>query len=258
MPLSVNGEELARGQDAPIGPGDQIRIGVYLIGAHAAPIASNELQALKEAFLRGAGIAPDAISAELTPQMMETIGKLMATSIQGTIDLLALRSLVRQEVKADVTMVVVRNNNPLKFFSDSQTVLTQMLRKKMPGFMEPLESLEDAYLDLRAHQMGVVAGVRTGMQAMLARLKPTHIDSGLGAPSLLDKLLPWRREAGMWQAYAGQHAAVAGESQDQLFGPAFLEAYEAEIERVNAHPGAHLTVNRAPASRANAHVVPAK
>jgi type VI secretion system FHA domain protein len=197
---------------------------------------SPEALALKHAFLRGAGIAADAISAELTPDMMELLGKLMANSLQGAIDLLALRSLVKQEVKADVTMVLVRNNNPLKFFPDSQTVLTQMLRKKMPGFMEPLESVDDAWHDLRGHQMGVVAGTRASMQTMMARLEPDHFEAALPPPGLLDKLAPSRRGAALWEQYAREYGAIAGEAQDQfktLFGAAFLAAYEKEVERFN-------------------------
>jgi FHA domain-containing protein len=256
-PLRVNGEELRRGQEAPIAPGDQIRIGLYLIQAEAATMASGESLALKEAFLRGAGMAPEAMSGDLTPEMMELIGKLMATSLQGAIDLLAMRSLVKQEVKAEVTMVVVRNNNPLKFFGDSQTVITQMLRKKMPGFLEPLESLDEAYVDLRGHQLGVVAGMRASVQAMMARLEPARFESDAAAPSLFDKLIPSRRQASMWRSYAEQYAVLAGESQDQfetVFGPAFLSAYEAEVERLNARPGA----SPGQAVRASAHVAAAK
>jgi FHA domain-containing protein len=240
-PLSLNGAELQRGQEAPVAPGDQIRVGLYLIYAQEAPVVAGEMLALKEAFLRGAGLGSEAISGELTPEMMEKIGKLMATSLQGTIDLLALRSLVRKEVKAEVTMVVVRNNNPLKFFTDSQTVLTQMLRKKMPGFLEPVDAVEEAYADLRAHQMGAVAGMRASLQGLIARLKPATLASEARAPALLDRLLPWRRQAGMWQAYAEQHAVLAAEYEDPsktMSGPAFLRAYEAEVERVNAGAGA--------------------
>lgn len=236
-PLSVNGQELQRGQEAPLMPGDQVRIGLYLIRAEAAPAVATDAHALKEAFLRGAGIAPDAIAADLTPETMEMIGKLLSTSLQGTIDLLAMRSLVKQEVKADVTVVVLRNNNPLKFFSDSQTVLTQMLRKKMPGFLEPVDAVEDAYIDLRGHQKGVVAGMRASMQSMMARLKPSRLESDR-TPSLFDGLIPWRRHAVMWKYYARRHAVLAGESQEQfktVFGPEFLGAYEAEVERANAH-----------------------
>ncbi|UUZ54616.1 hypothetical protein LP419_00325 [Massilia sp. H-1] len=132
-------------------------------------IDQNEV--LRQAFLRGAGLTPEAI-ASLSPEMMETMGKMLAGSLQGVIDLLAMRSLVKQEVKAGVTVVVLRNNNPLKFFPDSQTVMTQMLRKKMPGFMEPLEAIEDAMADLQGHQKGVVAGTKASMNKVLHRLRP--------------------------------------------------------------------------------------
>ena len=204
----------------------------------AAGQESPEVLALKQAFLRGAGIAPDAISHELSPELMELLGKLMANSLQGTIDLLAMRSLVKQEAKADVTMVLVRNNNPLKFFPDSATVLTQMLRKKMPGFMEPLESLDDAWHDLRGHQMGMVAGTRASMGALMARLDPAHVETALPAPGLVDKLLPSIRNSSLWEEYARQYGDVAASSQSQdhfktLFGAAFLAAYEQEVERFN-------------------------
>ena len=194
----------------------------------------DDIDLLKQAFLRGAGIPADAIGPGLTPEMMELMGKLLASSLQGTIDLLALRSLVKQEVKADVTVVVVRNNNPLKFFPDSPTVLTQMLRKKMPGFMEPLESVEDAFQDLRGHQRGVAAGTRASMDAIMQRLRPGRVEAALKPGGLLDKLVPPRRKAALWRMYKQTYRAAAGEAQDQfksVFGPAFLAAYEKEVER---------------------------
>jgi FHA domain-containing protein len=118
-------------------------------------------------------------------------------------------------------MVLVRNNYPLKFYRDSQTVLTQMLRKKMPGFMEPLESVDDAWHDLRGHQRGVVAGTRASMQAMMERLDPARFVAAQPAPGLFDKLAPSRRGAA--RKVTRQHGALAAESQDQftnLFGPA--------------------------------------
>ena len=200
--------------------------------------AFHENDSLKQAFLDGAGLPADTIGA-LTPELMELLGKLLATSMQGTIDLLALRSLVKQEVKADVTMVVVRNNNPLKFFPDSQTVLTQMLRKKMPGFMEPFEALDDAWRDLRAHQLGVVAGTRASMEAILRRLHPDRIERALPAPSVFDKLLAARRPAAAWDLYRHKHGRVRGDAIDPFTGPlgaTFRAAYEKEVEKELAEP----------------------
>ncbi|HEY0064024.1 MAG TPA: type VI secretion system-associated FHA domain protein TagH [Telluria sp.] len=199
-------------------------------------VITDDSEALKQAFLRGAGLPADAIG-NLTPELMELLGKMMNNCIQGTIDLLALRSLVKQEVKADVTMVVLRNNNPMKFFPDSQTVLTQMLRKKMPGFMEPLEAIEDAHKDLRGHQNGVVAGTKASMDKVIRRLRPERIESAL-KPNSLQSAIPFRRKAALWDLYRQQHHCVAGESKDQfktLFGPDFLEAYEKEVNRIVGH-----------------------
>ncbi len=190
--------------------------------------------ALTQAFLRGAGIPADALPIALTPEQMELVGKLLAASLQGAIDQLALRSLVKQEAKADVTMVVVRNNNPLKFFPDSPTVITQMLRKKMPGFMEPLESIEEAGHALRGHQLGVVAGCRATMDSVIHRLAPAGFQAALAPAGVLDSLIPSRRPAALWREYVRKYSALAGEVQDQFkgaFGPAFLEAYEQEVDR---------------------------
>lgn len=83
-----------------------------------SPETQNEASqhVLKQAFLRGAGVAPGAIGAEPAADMMELPGKMTAASQQGGIDLPALRKPVKQEVHAPFTTVLVRNNNPLPLF----------------------------------------------------------------------------------------------------------------------------------------------
>ena len=191
--------------------------------------AALQLHRLKQGFLRGAGLPASALSADLTPETMELLGKLLTTSLQGTIDLLALRSLVKQEVHADVTTVLVRNNNPLKFFADSQTVLTQMLRKKMPGFMEPFEALDDALDDLQAHQRGMTAGARACMQAMLDDLGAEKVSAAIAPPGLADKILVHRRGHLQWQEYLRRHRAAEMNIDAQLHGAAFLAAYDGAV-----------------------------
>ncbi len=192
-------------------------------------------QELLQAFLNGAGVPNLSVSSGLNVEMMEMLGKLVATSIQGTMELIAQRALVKREVKAETTMVVLRKNNPLKFFPDSQTVLTQMLRKKMPGFMEPWEAMDDSFLDLRAHQFGVVAGMRAAMDALLKRLHPSNFEKKLKAPTLMDSINPTRRKGEMWDSFAEQFGGISLEAKDEfqsLFGKDFLAAYEREVERV--------------------------
>lgn len=201
--------------------------------APAAQADAADSQALIDAFLAGAGIPHITLASGLTPELMEMIGKLLATTIQGTFELVASRALIKREVKADVTMVVVRNNNPLKFLPDGQTVLIQMLRKKMPGFMAPVEAMQDAYEDLHAHRSGMTAGMRAAAGEMLERFNPQQFEE-LQERSVLDAVSPMRRKARMWDRYAALFQAIRQEAQDDLqtpFGKAFLSAYEEEIER---------------------------
>lgn len=200
----------------------------------AEPSASSD--ALVQAFMKGAGLPPETLTHELTPELMETVGKLLATAVQGTIDLNATRALVKREAHADVTKVVVRNNNPLKFFADSQTVLIQMLRKKMPGFMGATEAMQDAYQDLQAHQAGVVSGMRATMNEMLQRFNPEVMEKRLKKGGMLDALLPGTRKAKLWDAYNERFQRIIAEAtQDDfqtLFGKAFLQAYERKVEKL--------------------------
>lgn len=200
--------------------------------AEPAKAAGND--ELLNAFLQGAGLTSLHLSSGLTTEMMETLGKLVASSVEGTMSLIAQRALVKREVNADVTMVVLRKNNPLKFFPDSQTVLTQMLRKKMPGFMTPAEAMEDAFQDLRAHQLGVVAGMKAAMDALQKRFEPAGFAGLLPAPTFMDKINPARRKADMWDHFVDMFEDLSLESKDEfqnLFGKEFLAAYEREVER---------------------------
>lgn len=197
---------------------------------------TGEREALAQAFLRGAGIADNSVAIDLNADFMEMIGKMLAISIQGAVDQTKLRSLVKREVNADVTMVVVRGNNPIKFLEDGGTVMTQMLRKKMPGFMAPVEAMQDAYEDLYAHQLAVVAGMRAMVADILARLDPES-KKDEPAASLFKPLMQANRNAKQLESLTARYRDICREySGDDapMFGMAFLDAYEREAEQFKA------------------------
>ena len=176
----------------------------------------------------------DTLPAGVTLEWMEMIGRFAATATDGAVELIASRALVKREVKADLTMIVVRNNNPLKFLPDGHSALIQMLGKKIPGFMNPVEAMQDAYADLRAHQVGVVAGMRAALKEVLQRCDPSLLEKKLKTRTLLDFLVAANRKAKMWDLYTELFKDIYLESQDDfqtLFGKAFLTAYESEIDR---------------------------
>ena len=194
---------------------------------------------LLRAFLQGAGI-PGIHSKSLTPETMEAIGKLLREAVHGTLDLLRARGLTKSEMRADVTMIMAQDNNPLKFSPTVEAALTHLLVPQAHGFMPPIRAMKDAYDDLRAHQLGLLAGMRAALEEVFARFAPQELAKRLSDQSMLDDLLPMNRKAKLWDLFLERHAAVSGEAREDFnaaFGKAFRRAYEAQIKQLRGGRG---------------------
>jgi type VI secretion system FHA domain protein len=171
----------------------------------------------------------------LTPELMRRVGAMLAAAVQGTIELIAARATLKREVKADVTIITPTRNNPLKFLPDAESALLQMFGSRIPGFMAPVEAMEDAFRDLRAHEVGVIAGMHAALGQVLHRFEPAELEKRIKPAGVLTTLLPNSHKARLWEAFAEMYVDISQEAQDDfqaLFGKAFLQAYENEVSRL--------------------------
>lgn len=190
---------------------------------------------LLRAFLVGAGVPDLAVPGELTPQMMNMLGRLLRESTQGTLDLLLARALTKREVRAEMTMIEVRENNPLKFSPGVEVALAHLLAPQGRGFMKPLDAVKDAYDDLRAHQFGFMAGMRAALAGVLERFNPARLEQRLTQKTIIDSVLPMNRKAKLWNLFSERYEDISKEAEDDfnaLFGKEFLRAYEAQIAKL--------------------------
>ena len=197
------------------------------------PSASNA--ALLEAFLRGAGAQEVKFPGGLTPELMEVFGQLLREAVQGTLDLLGARTKVKTEIRVDVTIIEPRNNNPLKFSPTVDAAMMHLLAPHAAGFMTPVRALRDAFDDLRAHQVAMLAGMRAALTGLLARFAPERLERRNRQKSVLDDLVPMHRKAKQWDVFAKLYRdirAEAEESFDVVFGKEFRRAYEAQMKRL--------------------------
>lgn len=189
--------------------------------------------ALLLALLRGLDCSVD-VSQGLTEDLMFRIGQLLRETTQGTIELLAARALSKREVKAQATVIMERANNPLKFSPDVASAMPFLLAEKPNrAFMPPVEAMRDSYNDLRSHQVGVMAGMRAALEGVLGRFTPEELEKRLTQKSMLDSLIPAARKAKLWDLYVEMYRDIAQEAGDdfhKLFGRAFTEAYEEQVD----------------------------
>lgn len=200
--------------------------------ASAAPAVPADQAALLAAFREGLGI-PTLPASGLTPEFMRLLGQLVHESARGTVDLLVARAALKREVRAESTMIVAKENNPLKFSPTAEVALGHLLGPSVRGFIPPQQAMRDAFDDLRAHQLAFLAGMRAALEGLLQRFDPASLESRLTQKSVLSSLLPAARKAQLWSVFQQEYQQIAGELSDdfhQVFGREFLRAYEAQLD----------------------------
>jgi FHA domain-containing protein len=212
---------------------EQARPSVENESVDTASLASNA--ALLRALLEGAGVPDLDFPQTLDIETMRKVGMLLQICIGGSVDMMQARAATKRELRADVTMIVSKGNNPLKFAPDGQAAMMQLLGRPFPGFMPPVDAVRDAFHDLRAHEIGVLAGTRAALKEVFERFNPDQLEARLAAPSTLQSLVPSTRKAKLWSLYTEMFRKIADEAEDDfqtLFGKAFRDAYETEVERI--------------------------
>lgn len=202
--------------------------------AAAAAPWDGDAAALWRSFCEGAGVRVEPPEG-VTPELMRLAGTLLRATLDGTLQLMAMRSATRHELHANVTMIQARNNNPLKFSPDAQAALEQLLQPPLRGFMSGPAAVTEAMDDLVGHAIGTMAGTRSALEGVLARFAPQALEGKLVGKTVLDSLLPMAHRAKLWELYLQHYERIREEAQEDfhaLFGKAFVEAYEQQLEQL--------------------------
>ncbi len=199
-------------------------------------VQGTDEQKLLSAFLQGVG-SPDLKLAPLNVEFMYQLGQLLRESTKGTVELLAARTALKKEVRAEVTVMVSNANNALKFSPSVDFALKYLLLPPTAGFLKPVESMRDAYDDLKAHQLGVMAGMRAALSDILKRFDPAGLEERLAKRPSRTSLMPSGKKTRLWELFQELYEELAHEAQEdfeELFGRAFVREYERCIAQLNS------------------------
>ncbi|WP_455820025.1 type VI secretion system-associated FHA domain protein TagH [Pseudomonas cerasi] len=190
---------------------------------------------LLDALLEGMGLRDLQPTPQFDREQMLQFGQMLSMFSQGTVALLSSRSILKRGVKADMTVILDDANNPFKLLPSGKTVLMQMFGSRMPGFMPPRQAVRDALIDLQAHQLGMIAGIRAIIASMLQSFNPEQLEEEARQAGSVSRIgLPGSRKAALWEHFVERYGETAGEIEDDfhtLFGEAFLHAYDLEVNQ---------------------------
>jgi type VI secretion system FHA domain protein len=185
------------------------------------------------AMLRGAGL--DSVHA--TPELAEKFGMILRVVVAGVMDVLQARDKIKNEFRMRMTTFKQADNNPLKFSANIEDALHNLLVKRNPAYLGPVEAFEDAFLDVRNHQMAMLAGVRVAFEAMLEDFDPDRLQKEFDANAKGGNFLGGGAKAKYWDLYRARFRDMvkdADSSFRKLFGDDFAKAYEEQLSRLKA------------------------
>ncbi|WP_200953942.1 type VI secretion system-associated FHA domain protein TagH [Massilia sp. Root351] len=202
---------------------------------YAAPASAGQGgDEVMQALLRGLGLS--GLRTTKSPaETAELVGAMLREATSGTMAVLMARAMTKRESRLEMTVLGAQANNPLKFFPDAESALSQMLTNAMSGYMPPVKSIGSAFEDLKAHELAVIAGMRAALDGVLARFNPALIEAK-EPEGVMDKMMATTRKARMWERMVALYDDILREADDDfqhLFGEKFSAAYEDQIGRLH-------------------------
>jgi type VI secretion system FHA domain protein len=148
---------------------------------------------------------------------------------------------VRQQTKGalgiDQTLFKQANNNPLKFSANIDDALHNLLVKRNQAYLGPVEAFEDAFADVKDHQIAMLHGMRIAFDAMLGQFDPDRLQDEFDRQVKRAALVAMPAKLRYWDLYRDKIRDMvtdADTSFRELFGDEFANAYDEQLQRLHA------------------------
>ena len=196
------------------------------------PAGANNLSGIAE-LLEVAGLDQATARAVSTPENSHVLGLALRVVIQGMMEVLSARAELKNQFRVAMTQIHTVENNPLKFCVDSTDALRRLLVQEGSGFLGPVDAFSEAFEDVKAHEMAMMAGMRAAFDVVMRRFDPKNLQQEFDrelrrTPMFQPKIKYWDMLTELYEELNRDSDANFG----QLFGDEFSRAYEEQMDRL--------------------------
>ncbi|MFZ1416339.1 MAG: type VI secretion system-associated FHA domain protein TagH [Defluviicoccus sp.] len=196
--------------------------------------------ALVTAFLEGAGLDPASTLPGIADpeRMLRETGAILRTVVAGLIAVLETRRALKREMGTAATEFRSAESNPLKFTLGVDEAVKMLLTGSERGYLPAGAAVDEAFADIKRHQLAVLGAMQETWLDLLRRLDPKAIEQRLGDDAGLGALLS-SKKARCWDAFQQIYETIAEDAEtgyNSLFGRVFGHAYEQHENRVPKKP----------------------
>ncbi len=191
---------------------------------------------LRDAFFKGLGLDPTALSLAGTPEEMEALGKRFRLLVEGLMLMMRTRAREKQNARVAQTLIGSADVNPLKFLAATDDVLAALITPRGAGYLAPDDAINAAFRDLADHQMRSWVAMQTALRKMIDRFDPAAVEREMEETGTLQSLLSGGRNANLWRLYNERYKDIARAAEDRFLGEVganFRDAYEGNREKID-------------------------
>jgi type VI secretion system protein ImpI len=174
--------------------------------------------ALLIAFLEGAGLPEDTVRPGEEEATMREIGETFRALAGGLAQLLTSRAMVKREIGLEQTLIGASGNNPLKLSANAEEAALALIRHRGTGYLEPRAAIDGAFEDLKAHELAMLDGLQSALDALLRRFDPEDLEQELTREGLLASLIAGGHRARLWEAYKTRYGIIADGARERFLG----------------------------------------
>lgn len=174
---------------------------------------------------------PPAAAATPLPAEFEQICRIV---IDGVMDVLRARAEIKNTFRLPVTIIQRSENNPLKFAATLDDAMQKIMAPPSAAFLSGSAAFEDAFDDIRCHQMAMLAGMRAAFDGLLFHFNPDRFEQETDNAS---RRSAFAGKGRYWERYRENFEGLAKDPEEcfrRLFGDEFARAYEAQLARLKS------------------------
>jgi type VI secretion system protein ImpI len=196
--------------------------------AKPAPKSTSEAQL--QALFDAAGIE----GLDPSTEAAEKLGGMLRVALGGIMESLRMRERMKDDLRMKGTSFKVADNNPLKFSANVADAFHNLLVKRNPAYLPPVDAFEAAFHDVRDHQVALPAAMRLAFESMLSQFDPLRLQEEFDR-QMKGSILGVPVKLRYWDLYRDKYGDLIKDAEAgfrTLFGDAFARAYEEHLERL--------------------------
>ena len=154
-----------------------------------------------DGLLTAIGVDPAALSPDAADRAVSALAAFVVEAAEGLVEVLETRRTLKDELHLDHTRLGATDNNPFKFFASGREALRQMVVKDPPGFLTLAAGAEEAFADVREHEIATMTAIQAAAATLLGRLSPSAIEAQADSGGFLGRV----DKARLWDRYVELH-----------------------------------------------------